>query len=165
MNFKAQFIGLLLSTLFLIGCSEKTPTLTKHKPTPSFELEKLNGGAIQFPTETKGKIVALVFWADWCAFCKTEMRDIEPVYQKYKDKGLVILAINISQDSDTARAFLNDIQISYDVLLDKTGKVTSDYGVTSLPASFVLDRRGNLHAKILGESTPEVFENIVKELL
>jgi peroxiredoxin len=120
---------------------------------------------LQFPQELKGNVIAIRFWADWCPFCKTEMRDIEPVYQKYKDQGLVILAINVRQDQSTVQAFIKDLGISYGVLLDETGEVARAYGVSGLPISFFIGRDGTLQTRILGESTPEVFETIVQELL
>lgn len=162
----AIVVVLALMSFFLIACSDgDAPQFIKGKPTPTFELAKLDSGSMRFPDDMKGKIITVRFWADWCPFCKTEMMDIEPVYQKYKDKGLVILAINVRQDQKTAKAFLSDMNISYDVLLDEEGEVARDYGVAGLPTTFVIDRNGNLHTRILGESTPEVFEKIIKELL
>lgn len=158
-------VFLILAVFLLQACSDKTTQLEKGKPTPRFELTKLNGGSVHFPEDTLGKVITLCFWADWCPYCKTELRDIEPIYQKYKNKGLIILAINLRQDNEKAAAFLSDIKISYDVLLDKAGKVADDYGVSGLPITFVIDRKGNLHTQILGESSPEVFESIIKELL
>lgn len=162
---KIRNVLLIVMAFFLFACSDDTPQFSKGKPTPSFELTKLEGGSMSFPDDMKGKIITVRFWADWCPFCKTEMKDIEPIYQKYKDKGLVILAINVRQDQKTAAAFLSDMNISYDVLLDEEGEVARDYGVAGLPTTFVIDRNGNLHTRILGESTPEVFETIIKELL
>ena len=93
------------------------------------------------------------------------MRAIEPVYQAYGERGLAILAINVRQDRKTAAKFIRKLDISYDVLLDSDGAVARKYGVIGLPTTFMIDRDGNLYNRILGESTPEVFENIVKELL
>ena len=54
---------------------------------------------------------------------------------------------------------------TYDVLLDEEGNVARDHGVAGLPTTFIFDRNGKLYTRILGESTPEVFEKIIKELL
>ena len=53
----------------------------------------------------------------------------------------------------------------YDTLLDHDGEVARRYGVIGLPTTFMIDRNGRLHARIIGESTPEVFETLIKELL
>ena len=165
MNILKTGLVLFLS-VWLFACgSDETPQFSKGQTTPVFTLKKLEGGTNSFPADFKGKIVTVRFWADWCPFCKTEMKEIEPIYKKYQGKGLVILAVNVRQDKKTAAAFLKDMNISYDVLLDEEGNVARDYGVAGLTTTFIFDRNGKLYTRILGESTPEVFEKIVKELL
>ncbi|MES9978208.1 MAG: TlpA disulfide reductase family protein, partial [Candidatus Thiodiazotropha sp. 6PLUC5] len=90
---------------------------------------------------------------------------IEPVYRKLKDKGLVILALNVRQDRETAAAFIDKLAISYGVLLDDEGATARNYGVIGLPTTFFLDRKGRLHTRIIGESSAELFEQLVSELL
>ena len=109
--------------------------------------------------------MAIRFWADWCPFCESEMRSIEPLYRAYEPQGMQILAINVRQDRRTAADFVESLGISYPVLLDEEGAVARAYGVSGLPTTFFVDRQGKLAARILGESTPEVFEQILKELL
>ena len=154
----------LLLVLLMLGCTDEATMLSKGQVTPAFTLERLTEGALSFPDDLQGKIVAVRFWADWCPFCKTEMQAIEPVYRLYRDQGLVILAINVRQDRATAARFIRKLQISYEVLLDIEGQVARAYGVMGLPTTFILDRDGRLHTKIIGESTPELFEKIVKEI-
>jgi thiol-disulfide isomerase/thioredoxin len=160
----ATLLGLLLLAL-IKGCDEAPPTLTQGQALPGFSLEQLQEGSMSFPQDLQGKVVAIRFWADWCPFCKTEMRDIEPIYQQYRERGLVILAVNVRQDRATAARFIRRLDISYPVLLDVDGAVARRYGVKGLPTTFIADRAGKLHTKILGESTPELFEQILRELL
>lgn len=163
-NPRMNLLSLLL--LFLLaGCGDEAPILSKGQVMQGFTLDRLTEGTLRFPDDLLGKVVAIRFWADWCPFCKTEMQDIEPVYQKYRDNNLVILAINVRQDQATAARFIRKLDISYDVLLDREGEVARGYGVMGLPTTFIVDRSGRLHTKILGESTPELFEKIIKEIL
>ena len=158
----------ILSTLFLLlvsGCNQDRPTLARGEPLPGFTLERLGGGTTSFPADLQGKVVAIRFWADWCPFCKTEMRDIEPVYRQYRDQGLVILAVNVRQDRATAERFIQKLGISDEVLLDSEGRLARAYGVSGLPTSFIADRSGRLRTRIIGESTPELFQQIIRELL
>jgi len=160
---------LLFVTLFITGlllsCSEPTAQLENGRPAPTFNLPDLSGKPVHFPQDLKAKITAIRFWADWCPFCKHEMKQLEPVYRKYRDQGLVILAINVRQDRKTAERFIRQLGISYDVLLDEEGEVARNYGVTGLPTTFFVDGGGTLKSKILGESTPEVFEQIVTGIM
>ncbi len=73
--------------------------------------------------------------------------------------------MNVRQDPDTAERFVRRLGISYETLLDSDGAAARSYGVIGLPTTFFVDREGRLRTKVLGESTPEVFERIVKELL
>jgi peroxiredoxin len=157
--------GFLSLLLLIAGCGEQPPSLTSGQMLPAFTLQQLQGDTLSFPAALQGKVVAIRFWADWCPFCATEMRDIEPVYRQYRDQGLVILAVNVRQDRATAERFIRKLAISYDVLLDRDGAVARAYGVSGLPTTFIADRAGRLQTRILGESTPELFERIIRELL
>ena len=166
---RTLFLVMSTQVLFMLaGCADETPKLTKGRPAPGFELEQLQAGLNEISRGLAGQDrPPSVFWADWCPFCKTEMQDIEPVYQKYRDRDLVILAVNVRQDrKNSRRAFIRKLNVSYDVLLDQEGEVARSYNVIGLPTTtFIIDREGKLHTKILGESTPELFEKIVGELL
>ncbi|MES9942609.1 MAG: TlpA disulfide reductase family protein [Candidatus Thiodiazotropha sp. 6PLUC2] len=158
-------LGVALMLISLLGCQADTSALDKGKQTPEFELLNLNGELQHYPNQFDGKVVVIRFWADWCPFCESEMQDIEPVYRKLKDKGLVILALNVRQDRETAAAFIDKLAISYGVLLDDEGATARNYGVIGLPTTFFLDRKGRLHTRIIGESSAELFEQLVSELL
>jgi len=151
--------------LLLAGCGDQAPRLQHGTPPPAFALERLDGPPARFPDAFAGRVVVLRFWADWCPFCESEMQAIEPVYRRYRDRGLVILAVNVRQDRSTARAFVEPLNISYDTLLDPDGEVARAYGVLGLPTTFVIDRDGLLHTRIIGESTPELVEHVIGEAL
>ncbi|MCU7852116.1 MAG: TlpA family protein disulfide reductase [Candidatus Thiodiazotropha sp. (ex Monitilora ramsayi)] len=156
---------ILITLVFVTACGSDTTRLSNGHTAPKFQLEYLQRGDANFPDDFTGKVVVIRFWADWCPFCETEMRAIEPVYQKYRQQGLVVLALNVRQDRETAAAFVSKLNISYDALLDRDGEVAHAYGVLGLPTTFIIDRDGTLYTKIIGESTPQVFENILDELM
>jgi peroxiredoxin len=155
----------LLVLLLAGGCGEPTSQLQAGVAPPEFRLPRLEQDDLAFPAQTAGQIVAIRFWADWCPFCESEMAQLEPVYRQYRDQGLRILAVNVRQDPDTARRFVGKLGISYETLLDSDGRVARAYGVLGLPTTFFVDRTGRLKGKIIGESTPEVFERVVREML
>ena len=156
---------LLTLTLLLLGCGEESRQLVNGQPVPAFRLDRLESGQLEFPNELQGRVVAIRFWADWCPFCESEMKQLEPVYRKYRERGVEILAVNVRQDRDTARAFIDKLNISYPTLLDLEGEVARSYGVMGLPTTFFVLPDGRLKSRILGESTPETFEHIIQEML
>ena len=93
------------------------------------------------------------------------MQALEPIYRQRRDQGLRLLAINVMQDPDTVRAFVQKLGLSFEVLLDSEGEVMRRYRVMGLPATFIVDRQGIIRSRIIGESTPEVFEAAIKDLL
>lgn len=134
-------------------------------PAPAFALNRLDGVASRFPEQYANQVVAIRFWADWCPSCRSEMTALEPVYRQYHDRGLVILAVNVLQPAETVRPFVTQLGISYDVLLDAQGEVTRQYQVMALPVTYIIDRKGIIRTRILGESTPEVFTKEITGLL
>jgi peroxiredoxin len=157
-------LGLLLAVA-LGGCGDPTPKLKTGDAVPAFRLRRLGGGEVAAPADLRGHAVAIRFWADWCPFCESEMTQLERVYLRHKDRGLRILAVNVRQDPDTAERFVRRLGVTYETLLDSDGAVARSYGVIGLPTTFFVDREGRLRIKLLGESTPEIFERIVGELL
>ena len=158
-------LSVVCTLLLLSGCLQETPQLSNGSPIPGFELPGLEGDTLTVPSDLKGQIAAIRFWADWCPFCESDMAGMERVFRKYRDQGMRVCAINVGQDPQTVQRFVDRLGITYDVVLDRAGTVTRDYGVIGLPATFFIDRQGRLATRILGESKPEVVEEIVRGLL
>lgn len=130
-----------------------------------FSAETLDGGTIALPEAAAGKVVVLRFWASWCAFCKEEMKAIEPVWQAGQSKGLLVLAMNAGQGRGEIEAFTRALAITYPVLLDPGSKTARAYGVTGLPMTFFIDRQGIVRHRILGEADEATFRSLVEGML
>ncbi|MDG4553821.1 MAG: TlpA disulfide reductase family protein [Candidatus Competibacter sp.] len=151
----------LLLSVLLTGCEQNVTATKTASPAPAFALERLDGPTAHFPEQYRGQVVAIRFWADWCPYCHAEMQALEPVYRRHREQGLAILAVNVLQPPETVRTFVQGLDISYEALLDPQGEVTRDYRVMGLPMTFIVDRKGVIRARIVGESTPEVFEQAI----
>jgi peroxiredoxin len=157
--------AILLTLVLLAGCSGgDKPPLGNGDPAPAFQLRDLGERSVSL-TALKGKVVAVRFWADWCRFCEGEMRALQPVYERLHGEGLELLAVNMGQSRATAAEFSNRLGLGYPVLLDSDSAVTERYGVIVLPTTFLVDRRGRVRGKILGESDAPTFEQLVRPLL
>jgi len=160
-----RFFPCLLLVALIAACGSELPAIKNGVPAPAFTLERLDGASVRFPEQYQGQVVALRFWADWCPYCHSEMQALEPVYRQYRDRGLVILAINVMQPPETVQKFVKDINISYETLLDRQGEVMRRYQVMGLPVTYLIDRQGVVRARIIGESTPDVLTQAISGLL
>lgn len=152
--------------LVLVACKpEGGAHLKNGDKAPAFTATRLDGRPLRFPEDVAGKVVALRFWADWCAFCREEMTAIEPIYQAKRAEGLEVLAVNAGQDRATVEKFAAKIGVAYPVLVDEGAGVAKSYRVIGLPTTFLVDREGIVKGRILGESDAKVFERMVADLL
>jgi peroxiredoxin len=106
--------------------------------------------------DLRGKVVLLNFWATWCPPCRKEMPDLDVLYQKFQDQGLVVLAIS-DEDASKVKPFIAERKISYPILLDPGHKVSNAFVVEGIPRSLIYDRAGKLVAQSIDMRTREQF--------
>ena len=112
-------------------------------PAPDFTLPDL-GGTTMTLSNLRGQVVIINLWTAWCPPCREEMPALDAIYQQYQADGLVVLAVHSTiQDSEAAaRAFAQELNLSFPILLDHEGVVTRRYQLQSLPTTFFVDRKG-----------------------
>ncbi len=119
---------------------------------PAFTIENLRGGDVTL-ADYKGKLVLLNFWATWCAPCLKEMPSMEKLWQKYKEQGLVVVAVSVDEGyKKRIQTFLKLYDLSFPVLLDPESEVSDLYKVSGIPASFLIDRNGKIISRLVGEA-------------
>lgn len=97
-----------------------------------------------------GKVVLVDFWATWCPPCKQSMPFLNALRNQLSDKGFEIIAVNVDEDTDQAKAFLAEMPVDYPNLFDAAGHCPRDFEVKAMPSSYLIDRRGTLRAVHLG---------------
>jgi peroxiredoxin len=98
----------------------------------------------------RGKIVLLNFWATWCKPCTTEMPAMQTTYDKLRDKGFVVLAVNELEDDAKVREHIKQYGHTFPVLMDHDNKVANQFGVFGLPVSVFIDQEGRVQEYIKG---------------
>lgn len=145
--------SLLFLFSFILSCNQTTEESTAGTDSSmatNFTLASLTEENEFSLEDFKGKGVVLNFWATWCGPCREEMPLFEEIWNKYKDKGVVFLGIDVMDDKDNATEFLETIGITYPNLYDPSGMVSTKYKVIALPATFFIDKEGNIVAKNYG---------------
>ncbi len=133
------------------------------KPAPTFSLDLLGGGTFNL-ADHKGKdIVVLDFWATWCPPCRMLLPVMVDVTNKYKDKGVVFVAVNLSEKPETVQAYREKLGKTFNVALDKDQAVAEKYHVESIPQSVIVGKDGTIESVHLGFG-PDSDKTIAKEL-
>jgi peroxiredoxin len=146
-------VGLIVFTLAGLGLSQawsmgsRVPVV--GTPAEDFQLIDLNGNQ-QRLSHYRGKVVLLNFWATWCKPCTTEMPAMQTTYDKLRDKGFVVLAVNELEDEAKVRQHIKEYGHTFPVLMDRDNKVANQFGVFGLPVSVFIDENGVVQEYIKG---------------
>jgi thiol-disulfide isomerase/thioredoxin len=111
----------------------------------------------------RGKTVYLDFWASWCAPCRKSFPWMNEMQRKYKDKGLVILAVNVDNKKLEASRFLEKIPPEFAIAYDPEEKLASSIGLKAMPSSFIIGADGTMVDRHIGfreKMIPEYEESI-----
>ena len=100
----------------------------------------------------KDKIVVLDFWASWCGPCRVSLPIVAQVCKEYADKGIVFRAVNLKEDAETIRAFLQEEPIDAPVVMDTDGAAAVAYRVEAIPHTVIIGRDGSVEAVHVGAS-------------
>ncbi|NCB62810.1 MAG: redoxin domain-containing protein [Clostridia bacterium] len=150
---------------------EPEPTEKPKVPAPDFTLTDQNGKEHTL-SDYQGKTVFLNFWATWCPPCKGEMPDIQALYQSHggNEDDLVVIGVagpNQGREGtvEDITAFLSDNDYTFPVVMDQTGDVFLQYGITAFPTTFMIDTEGNVFGYVASALSPEMMESIVQQTM
>ncbi len=136
------------NALPLPGAVTSAYKFTSGTPAPNFQLQTPEGQTVSL-SDFRGKQVVLNFWATWCPPCRSEMPDMQQLYDE-RQSDLVVLAVDVQEAGAPVRRFTDQLGLSFPVVLDTNGEVTQSFGVQSLPTSFFIDREGRVAAFNMG---------------
>lgn len=143
-------IAVAIGYTFYTSFADDKGVVTVGDLAPNFVLKDLDGNEIELE-DLRGKGVFLNFWATTCPPCVDEMPYMESGYQKYRDEGIEILAVNVGDQRIRIDKFISSIGgLSYPILLDPGLQVNQLYGIRALPVIFLIDENGFVIEKRIG---------------
>ncbi len=148
----------------LIQSAKVSAALKPGLEFPDFQERDLSGASLSL-AKYKGKVVLLDFWATWCGPCINELPNVLDAYKKYHAKGFEIVGISLDQDQGTLEGFVDAKGMSWQQYFDGAGwqnKLVKRYGVTSIPATYLIGPDGKIVAKDL--RGPALDEQLAKLL-
>ena len=147
----AALLG-LLGWKIAQGESEVTSELRRGgtPAAPSFTLEQLDGSGPLALESLRGKVIVLNFWASWCGPCKDETPLLQEGWQRWRDRAVVFVGVDVKDFRGDARDFLARYNVTYPNLFDGKGSTVGRYGVTAFPETYFIDARGKVRYRIAG---------------
>lgn len=159
---------------YLIGKDEPNgpypPTYTpqaqdKSVPAPGFSLQTPDGKTVKL-SDYKGKVVIIDFWATWCPPCRKGIPDLVSLKNEYGKKGFEIIGISVDRETkDEVVPFMKNQKINYPVVFGNTTVYNQYGGISSIPTSVIIDKKGNIVATHVGLMPKSVYEDYLKKLL
>jgi cytochrome c biogenesis protein CcmG/thiol:disulfide interchange protein DsbE len=128
-----------------------------REPAPELELPWLGRAGTGSLADYRGRVVVLNFWASWCKPCKDESPLLERWHRRMRDRGGVVLGVDMLDISSDAQDFIAEYKLTYPMLKDKD--------VVQYPETFVIDRRGRIAAVQRGPVDDTFMETKVEPLL
>lgn len=131
---------------------------------PNFEAVDDSGKTVKL-SSLRGQVVLVNFWATWCGPCRLEMPEFERAYQTRAADGFTILAVNNQETREDVRGFRDEMNVTFPLLLDESGKIQAQYGIKGYPSTFLVNRQGIIVAQYFGPMTAAQIEQAVDDAL
>ncbi|MBQ0138695.1 MAG: thiol-disulfide oxidoreductase ResA [Kurthia sp.] len=160
----AILVAAIAYTVYVTATKDTNKVINEGDKAPDFVLTDLEGTKHKL-SDYEGQGVLINFWGTWCPPCKEEMPALNNSYNKYKNQGVQVLSINIAQSDFEVRNFVDEYNLDFPMTIDKSKSVMRTYNVDQLPATFLIDSKGNIQ-KILtyGITEPE-FDQYMESLI
>ena len=172
---KSLLFSSLLCLLPAISQAAEQPPLGHQmsvvQPAPmalDFTLADMDGETHSL-SDLRGQVVMLNFWGTWCPPCRREMPSMERLYNKYKDQGMIVVAVNQWENEDIVFEFTGRLSLSptFPILFDRESRVAEQYKVKGLPTTYLVDKSGKIRYRAMGGREfdhPEI-EGLIESLL
>jgi peroxiredoxin/outer membrane lipoprotein-sorting protein len=125
---------------------------------PDFEVVALDGRRIKL-SDSRGKVVWLYFWKVGCPPCRRQMPELEELYKRYRDKGLLVVGLDLVDDREIAAAFLREHGVTFPNIVESSravrNTITEKYetlsGMQAVPLDYIIDREGKVADAFYGD--------------
>ena len=157
--YRISFTALMVLLALLVSCKQKPQS--REPVAADFSLSAIDGSTVLM-SDYKGKVVLLEFMATWCPPCKMAVPDLIDLHNLFKEKDFALLSISVDEPHSRVKSFVDEYAIPYTMLIDDKN-VSSQYGVMTLPTTFLIDRQGRISIKHTGYM-PEFVSSFALEI-
>ncbi len=115
------------------------------EPAPRFRAKTIEGESFDNDA-LKGKVVLLQFWTTWCQYCRGEQELVDEMDAEFRDKGLVVLAVNVGESKKTVKKYLEQNPRKCRIVLTEDTNLAARFEAKAYPVYVVIDREGSVAA-------------------
>jgi thiol-disulfide isomerase/thioredoxin len=133
-------------------------------PMPRVDRRALAGGRVT-PEGFRGKVTLVNFWASWCGPCRREQPGLERLSKELDGRGVAFLGVNFMDDRAAALAYLDEFEVTYPSVADREGILAHRFRVPYLPATVLVDARGEMRYRLVGAQTETTLRRYLRQLL
>ena len=166
MIFKRSIQAILAITISLVSATSLS--LEEGDKVPEFDIASIYEGRPSIKlANLEGKTLYIDFWASWCAPCITSLPLYNEMYEKYKDQGLEIIAINVDNPIEDGLDFLLDTPLDFLIPQDPEGDAAEMFGVIGMPSSYLISPDGNVELVHMGfrNGDIDIIEEEIRKVL
>jgi len=154
-----KYVFVLFLFMIIAGCgraeansnnkkNEEKVGLAKSNIAPDFTLNDMEGNSHTL-SQYRGQVILIDFWATWCPPCVVEIPHFVKLYNKYNEKGFVILGASLDNNEKKLKSFVSNQAMNYPVLVN-AGNVSSKYAIQAIPTAYLIDKQGKIEKKFVG---------------
>lgn len=140
------FTLISLLSIFSLVQDNRGYKISIGDPLPNIELQLVDGTTLN-NKDLEGKVVVLQFTASWCGVCRKEMPHLEKeVWQRFKDQDFILIGIDLKEDEQTVRKFIESTAITYPIAMDKDGTIFEKFTIekAGVTRNIVIDKNGQI---------------------
>jgi cytochrome c biogenesis protein CcmG/thiol:disulfide interchange protein DsbE len=157
-RYRAGALAAACCAIVMSGCSADSAGGARvdiGAPVPAYTAVSLAGDTVSLAGQ-RGKVVLLNVWATWCHPCRDEIPELQAIHEKYAARGLELVGVSVDTESaDKAiHAFMRDFRMTYPVWRDPAERVSAQFHIVGVPATFLIDREGVLRWRKTGPIQP-----------
>lgn len=139
-------LSALILVVFLGACSSST---TNERLWPSVSVADATGSIVQTAKFIPEDVLVVSLWSTWCVPCRRELPQLQQYALEHPEVS--IIAVNLGDKPESVTQFANEIGLNMPILIDSEGRISSSLGVTSVPATLIIDSKGVVIATHVGE--------------
>jgi len=163
---KALAVILTVALAGVVSATLREPNVQVGDRAPHFSIVSEKGRVVT-PENFGGKLLVLNFWATWCPPCVEEMPSLNEFSRQLAASGVVVLAVSVDRDEAKYKRFIERFGLEFELARDSEAAISASYGTTKYPETYVINSRGEVLEKFIGEENwadPRLIERIKKLL-